>query len=115
MKRFFGGGRSVIIRVEYRCGFWEERGDNMVKKCRAIKIGEHGHLTDSSDEAIVCPLRGAQCMLRCAWLSADGRVLSCKDTIIGALKGQPAKSFRLHSGPEVHNVDESLTEYTLGD
>ncbi|MHC4741769.1 MAG: hypothetical protein ACYS8Z_07660 [Planctomycetota bacterium] len=84
-------------------------------KCRAIKISEHGFLTDGSDEAIMCPLRGTKCALNCAWISADDRVLRCKNTIIGALKGPPMKSFRLYSGPDVHNVDETLTEYTLPD
>lgn len=88
---------------------------NMVKKCRAIKIAEHGFLTDESGEAILCPVRERNCTLRCAWFSTQGRILQCKDTIIGALRGKPMQSFHLHTGPNVHNVDESLTEYMLPD
>lgn len=87
----------------------------MTKKCRAIKIAEHGFLTDGNGEPIICPVRGTKCTLKCAWFSGEDRILRCKETIIGALKGPPMKSFRLYSGPDVHNVDESLTEYTLPD
>ena len=87
----------------------------MIKKCRAIKIAEHGFLTDEGGDAIICPVREKNCTLRCAWLSAQGRVLQCKDTIVGAIRGRPVQSFRLHTGPEVHNIDKSLTEYELPD
>jgi len=87
----------------------------MVRKCRAVKIAEHGYLTDESGETSLCPVRGANCTLKCALLSLEGRILQCKNTIIGAIRGKPVQSFRLHTGPEVHNVDESLTEYVLSD
>ena len=88
---------------------------NMTKKCRAIKIAEHGFLTDSNGEMIICPVRNSNCTLKCAWFSSEDRILRCKDTIIGAMQGKPMKSFRLYSGPQVHDVDESLNEYVLPD
>ena len=87
----------------------------MNRRYKAIKIAESGLLTDEQDEPIVCPVRGASCTLRCAWFSAEERILRCKETIIGALRGKPMRSFRLHSGPEVYNVDESLMECESSD
>lgn len=87
----------------------------MIRKCRAIKIAQHGFLTDANDEPIICPVRNNNCTLKCAWFSAEDRILRCKNTVIGAMQGKPMKSFRLYSGPQVHNVDEALTEYTLPD
>ena len=85
------------------------------KKCRAIKIGEHGFLADESGDPVLCPIRAANCTLKCAWFSLDDRVLRCKNTIIGALRGKPVQSFRLHSGPLVYSFEETLTEYELPD
>ncbi|MBN2137767.1 MAG: hypothetical protein JW720_08170 [Sedimentisphaerales bacterium] len=85
----------------------------MTKKHKAIRIAEHGFLTDERNEPILCPVRGANCTLKCAWFSADDRILRCKDTIIGALRGKSIRSFRLHTGPDVYNVDESLLEYEV--
>ncbi len=83
----------------------------MPVKCRAIKIAEQGFLTDEKGEPIICPMRNANCNIRCAWLSAEGRILRCQDTVIGALRGKPVRSFHLQSGPSVYDLDESLTEY----
>ena len=93
-------GRNVVI---------------MIKKCRAIKIAKHGYLTDENGEAIHCPIREKNCTLRCAWFSAEEKILRCKNTIIGALRGKPMQSFRLYSGPDVHSLNESLTEYEVPD
>ena len=87
----------------------------MNRKYKAMKIAESGLLTDEQDEPIVCPARGASCTLRCAWFSAEEGILRCKETIIGALRGKPMRSFRLHSGPKVYNVDESLKKYDSGE
>jgi sulfur transfer complex TusBCD TusB component (DsrH family) len=85
----------------------------MVRKYKAIKIAEHGFLTDEKDDPVVCPVRGANCTAKCAWFSAEDKILRCQDTIIGALRGRTLRSFRLHSGPEVYDVDESLTQYGI--
>ncbi|MBN2271273.1 MAG: hypothetical protein JXN61_11705 [Sedimentisphaerales bacterium] len=87
----------------------------MLKKCRAIKIGEHGFLADEGGDPILCPIRGANCTLKCAWLSLDDKIFRCQKTVIGALRGKPMQSFRLHSGPLVHNFEQTLTEYELPD
>ncbi len=87
----------------------------MVRKHKAVRIGEHGVLTDEKGEPIVCPVRGSNCTIRCAWFSRQDKILHCRDTIIGALRGKPMRSFRLYTGPEVYNIDESLIEYELPD
>jgi len=80
----------------------------MVAKYKAVKIAEQGYLTSEKDEPVICPIRGANCTWRCAWFSIEGRIVRCQDKVIGALRGQPVRSFRLYSGPEVYDIDESL-------
>ena len=87
----------------------------MTRKYKAIKIAQNGVLTNEGDQAILCPVQGADCTIRCAWFSAEDRILRCKDMIIGALRGKGLRSFRLHTGPDVYNVDESLMEHELSD
>jgi sulfur transfer complex TusBCD TusB component (DsrH family) len=83
----------------------------MVKKFKAIKISPQGFLTNERDEPLVCPIRGTSCNFKCAWLTADDNIFYCQNTVIGALRGKPMRSFHLHTGPEVYNLDESLKNY----
>jgi len=85
----------------------------MTRKYKAIKISDEGFLTNQRDEPIICPIRNASCELKCAWFSAEDRVLRCQDTIIGALKGKPMRSFHLYSGPQVYDLDESLEQHQM--
>jgi len=80
----------------------------MVAKYKAIKIVEQGFLTNEKDEPVLCPIRDANCNWRCAWFSAEGRVIRCRRTVIGALRGKPLRSFRLYTGPDVYDLDEAL-------
>jgi len=85
----------------------------VAKKCKAVKMAEQGFLTDENGDPIICPIRGANCNSKRAWFSAEGRILCCQNTVIGALRGKPVRSFRLHTGPDVYNLDESLIEYEI--
>ncbi len=80
----------------------------MVAKYKAVKFSDQGFLTDEKNDPIICPIRDANCNWRCAWFSVEGRVVRCQDRIIGALRGRPARSFRLYTGPDVYDIDESL-------
>jgi len=80
----------------------------MVARYKAIKIAEQGFLTDEKDDPILCPIRDANCNWKCAWFSAEGRIIRCQNTVIGAIRGKPLRSFRLYSGPDVYDIDESL-------
>ena len=80
----------------------------MVAKYKAVKIVEQGFLTNEKDEPVLCPIRDANCNWRCAWFSVEGRVIRCRDIIIGAMRGKPVRSFRLYTGPDVYDLDESL-------
>lgn len=80
----------------------------MTKRYKAIKIAEQGFLTSEKDEPIICPIRDANCNIRCAWFSVEGGVIYCQNTVIGALRSKPLRSFRLYTGPEVYDLDESL-------
>jgi len=83
----------------------------MIGKHKAVRIVEHGFLTDEKDDPILCPVRAGNCTVKCAWFSAEDRILRCQSTIIGALRGKGLRSFRLHTGPGVYNVDEALTRH----
>jgi hypothetical protein len=80
----------------------------MVAKYKAVKFSDQGFLTDEKDDPIICPIRDANCNWRCAWFSAEGRLIRCQDRIIGALRGKPVRSFHLYTGPDVYDLDESL-------
>lgn len=80
----------------------------MNKKYKGIKISEQGYLTNLKDEPVICPIRDANCNLRCAWFSVEGRIFYCQNTVIGALQGKPMRSFHLFAGPDVYDLDESL-------
>ncbi len=80
----------------------------ITKKYKAIKISRQGFLTDENDEPIVCPIRDSNCNFKCAWFSAEDRVIYCRETVIGALRSKPIRSFHLHTGPDVYNLDESI-------
>ena len=85
----------------------------MTKRYKAIRIAEQGFLTNEQDEPLVCPVRGANCNIRCAWFNAEEGIISCQDKVIGALRGKPMRSFRLYSGPDVYNLDESLRNHEV--
>ena len=85
----------------------------MSRKHKAVKVAEHGFLTDENNEAIICPIRGANCNIRCAWFSADEQILYCKDTVIGAVRGREVHATHIHTVPSVYNVDKSLTRYKV--
>ena len=79
----------------------------MTKKYRAIKVSEQGNVTDEKGDPIVCPIRGGNCINRCAWYSVEDRIIHCQDTVIGAIRGKPIRSFRLILGPLVYDPDEA--------
>ena len=79
----------------------------MPVKYKAVKISGQGYLTDEKDNPITCPVRNANCTHRCAWFSTEERVIRCQDTIIGAVRGKPIRSFRLSTGPEVYDLDKA--------
>jgi hypothetical protein len=83
----------------------------MARKYKAIKIAKDGVLTGENDDPIICPVRSANCSINCAWFSIDGGVLHCQNAVIGAIGGKPVRSFHLHTGPAVYDLDESLLDY----
>ena len=83
----------------------------MARRYKAIKIAKDGFLTDEKGDSVICPVRNAKCHINCAWFSVEGSTLHCQDTVIGAVGGKPVKSFHLHTGPLVYNLDESLVNY----
>lgn len=78
----------------------------MPGKYKAVIISKQGYLTDEKDNPITCPIRNGNCTYRCAWFSTEERIIRCQNTIIGAIRGRPVRSFRLSTGPQVHNLDE---------
>jgi hypothetical protein len=84
----------------------------MARKYKAIKIAKDGVLTGEKDEPIICPVRSTNCSINCAWFSIDEGVLRCQNAVIGAV-GKPVRSFHLHTGPLVYDLDESLMDYNL--
>jgi len=80
----------------------------MPRNYKAIKISSQGFLTNERDEPIICPIRDSNCNLKCAWFTIDDGVFRCKDTIIGALRKRPLRSFRLYKGPDIYDLDEAL-------
>jgi len=78
----------------------------MSRKYRAIRISEKGDLTDEKNNPIICPVRNGVCNFRCAWYSVEGKIIRCQETIIGAVRGKPVRSFRLVLGPVVYDLDE---------
>ena len=79
----------------------------MPAKYKAVKISAQGYLTDEKDHPITCPVRNANCTYNCAWFSTEDRVIRCQNTIIGAVRGKPIRSFRLSKGPEVFDLDKA--------
>jgi hypothetical protein len=79
----------------------------MPGKYKAVKISEQGNLTDEKDNPITCPVRNANCTHRCAWFSIEDRVIRCQNTVVGAIRGKPIRSFRLSTGPEVFDLDKA--------
>jgi hypothetical protein len=76
-----------------------------MRKFRAVKIAEKGDIMDDKGHSIICPVRAAVCNDKCAWYSMEGRVICCQDTVIGAIRGQAIRSFRLSLGPQVYDED----------
>ena len=85
----------------------------MVKKCKAVKLTKFGVLTDEKGEAVICPIRAANCTVKCAWFSFEDRVFRCKDAVIGALRPDSIRSFRLRTGPDVYDLEELLVSYEV--
>jgi hypothetical protein len=83
----------------------------VARKYKAIKIAKDGFLTGEKDDPIICPVRNANCNINCAWFSAEGGVLRCQNAVIGAVGGKPVRSFHLHTGPLVYDLDGSLLDY----
>ena len=83
----------------------------MARKYKAIKIAKDGVLTGENDDPIICPVRNANCNINCAWFSIDEGVLRCQNAVIGAVGGKPVRSFHLHTGPLVYDLDESLLDH----
>lgn len=80
----------------------------MARKYKAVKVTKTGMLSDEKGNPVICPVRNKDCNYRCAWFSAEGRVIRCQDTIIGAIRGEPMRSFRLSTGPRVYEMSEPL-------
>ncbi len=80
----------------------------MIKKYKAIKVSPQGFLTNEAGDPILCPIRNANCNLKCSWISVEDRVIYCRDMVIGALRAKPMRSFYLYTGPGVYDLDESL-------
>lgn len=76
----------------------------MTRKYKVLKISENGEVIDEANqEPVQCPIRGGTCNCKCAWYSigAGNGIAYCQDTIIGALRRKPLKSFKLYMGPDV--------------
>ena len=86
----------------------------MLKKYRALKITTKGVVTTENDISIVCPVSSKHCTCRCAWYSNEDNIIRCQDIVIGAIRGEPVKSFRLSKGPQVYDsyrpIDIGLDE-----
>jgi hypothetical protein len=80
----------------------------VARKYKAIKIAKDGILTGEKNDPIICPIRSDNCNINCAWFSAEGLILRCQTAVIGAVGGKPVRSFHLHTGPLVYDLDESL-------
>lgn len=80
----------------------------MTRNYKAIKISAQDFLANERDEPIICPIRDSNCTLKCAWFTVDDGIICCQNTIIGALRRKPLRSFRLYTGPDVYDLDESL-------
>jgi len=85
----------------------------MAKKYKAIKFSAQGFLTNERGEPIVCPVRNSNCNFKCCWLSVEDRIVYCREMVIGALRAKPIRSFHLHTGPEVYDLDESLKSHEV--
>lgn len=81
---------------------------SVARKYKAIKIAKDGILTGEKNDPIICPIRSDNCNINCAWFSAEGLILCCQTAVIGAVGGKPVRSFHLHTGPLVYDLDESL-------
>jgi hypothetical protein len=79
----------------------------MPSKYKAVKISEQGYLTDEKDNPITCPLRNANCTYGCAWFTTEDRIIRCQNTILGAIRGKPIRSFHLSTGPQVYDLDKA--------
>ena len=75
----------------------------MARKYKAVELTPQGELTDPVGISIICPIRNKSCHCRCAWFSVEDKIARCTDSIIGALKSNPIRSFRLHKGPLTYN------------
>ncbi len=76
----------------------------MARKYRVLKISDNGELTDEDHQGpVLCPIRGGNCTSKCAWysLGAGTGLAYCQNTVIGAIRHKPLKSFRLYVGPDV--------------
>jgi len=82
------------------------KGLIMPRKYKAVKLSEQGELIDEKGNPIICPISGGNCHCRCAWYSAEDRIIRCQDTIIGAIRGRPIRSFRLSLGPQLYDPTE---------
>lgn len=76
-------------------------------KYKAVKISEQGNLMDEKGNPITCPVRNGDCTYTCAWFSIEDRVIRCQNTVVGAIRGKPIRSFRLSTGPEVFDLDKA--------
>lgn len=85
---------------------YKEKVVTMARRHRGVKVAEHGNLTDEKDIAVICPIRPGSCNSHCAWYSVEARVIRCRDTAIGAIRGKPIRSFRLYLGPQLYDPDE---------
>ena len=79
----------------------------MPGKYKAVKVSEQGYLTDEEGNPITCPVRNANCTYRCAWFTTEDRIVRCQNTIIGAIRGKPIRSFHLSTGPQVYDLDNA--------
>lgn len=85
----------------------------MARQYKAIKITKEGFLTDEKGTPIICPIRDAGCSINCAWFSTEGVALHCQNAVLGVVGGKPVRSFHLHTGPLIYNLDKSSIDYDL--
>jgi hypothetical protein len=83
----------------------------MTRRCKAVKLTKQGFLTDEKGSPLICPVRQGNCTVKCAWLSIEGKAFRCQDTVIGAVRTDQVRSFRLYMGPDVYDLEELLVSY----
>lgn len=78
----------------------------MIRKYKGLIITQKGTLTSERGTPVLCPVNSGECNRYCAWYAEQNRVVYCQDKAIGAIRGDPVRSFRLHTGPRIYEPME---------